>query len=405
MHCSGLTHASKVHFRSLSALSDSATVNTRVLSIPVTLSAPPSGQCIVPVEIDDASGIAGMDIIIGFDPTILSPVEAKNTCLTAGFLLMMNPSPGVLNISMASNSGIETGKGALLSIIFQVSSKAKEGDSSYLIIENVGLYDENPKPIGVSVSDGMFLVKGQFEQRIPLSTGWNLISFQVMKCFYEKDIPPLPRIDTNAIECLNIDNLAEWLSDDVNSPIRDDADPNNAGDWKRIISFDEKGAHVLDRNLPPFVNTLYYLSFGYGYWIKMNKRGYMIVRGTPATSDTCLNLQSGWNLIGFVLPTICYAENSRLKENICPYKPESDVYRPEEDILYYPLDTMIERVFPCIIDKYRRIVSFDTCSGAMLYDVALPSFINTLYYIGPKYGYWIKIQDPAGARLCFPPNP
>lgn len=392
-----------VHYPQMSHAFET-TVDKRILNIPAPLYAPPSEYLVVPVEIDDASDIAGMDILIRFDPDILIPVEAKNTTLTTGFFIMMgNPSPGELKVSMASSKMIESGKGALVLIIFTISPEAEEDDASNLIIENVILYDENPRPIsGVEVSDGLLIVKNELEQRIPLAEGWNLISYQVMKCFYEKDLPSLSLIDTNNIEFINKESLAEWLSDDIYSPIRDASDPSLAGDWQRITSFDEDGGHLLEKDLPPCINTLHYLSFGYGYWIKMNKRGYFSIKGRPPGPDTYLSLKSGWNLIGFVPPAICYSKDSIAQEDICPYKQESDVYKPEENILYYPLKNMTDEVFKSIEGKYRRITSFNTCGGGMIHDTLLPPQINTLYYIGPKYGFWIKIQDPSGARLVFP---
>ena len=32
----------------------------------------------------------------------------------------------------------------------------------------------------------------------------------------------------------------------------------------------------------------------------------------------------------------------------------------------------------------------------MLFDKTVPLDLNNLHYIGPKYGYWVRIGDPLG---------
>lgn len=236
------------------------------------------------------------------------------------------------------------------------------------------------------------------EQWIPLPAGWNLISFQVAKCFYEGDAPALSIIDSNKAEFEEKDNLLQWLRDDEYSPIRDEEDPNIAGDWQRIISFDENGAHLMDKDLPESINTLRYLSLGYGYWIKMNKPGFLILHGQLAATDTSLNLTEGWNLMGFISTNVCFARSPEVKDALCPYS--SGTYQPDEGIRHCPADPLAETVFISISGKYRRIVSSDQCNGAMVYDTELPIPVNTLYYLGPKYGYWIKMLEDG--ELVFP---
>ncbi|MBN2373764.1 hypothetical protein JXL19_08255 [bacterium] len=236
----------------------------------------------------------------------------------------------------------------------------------------------------------------------PLAEGWNLISYQASVCFYDTGFPVtdlnLFIIDTNDVEFIYKESLKNWLMDDANSPIRDAADPNKAGDWQRITSFDHDGAHLLDKDLPEFVNTLHYICLGYGYWIKMNKDGYLVMQGQPATADISLNLKTGWNLMGYIPPDVCYAKDPNAQANTCPYK--EGIYQQEEGIGFCPVDPFPLTPLVSISGKYQRITSFDTCDGAKLYDKDLPDFVNTLDYIGPKYGYWIKMLEDG--KLVFP---
>jgi len=241
-------------------------------------------------------------------------------------------------------------------------------------------------------------LSNSYQQEIPLAEGWNLISFQINKCYYETILPSV-FIPAGVVE-ENVGSLMAWLLDDGNSPIRDITDPNKAGDWQRITSFDDGGAHILDKDLPSFINTLKYLSVGYGYWIKMNSPGVLILEGPFVPLNTSLELRDGWNLIGYIPLHVSYGDIAQ--EFVCPYA--NGEYKIEENIYYCPADPLPSLVFASIFGKFRRITSFDNCNGAMIFDTLLPTFINTLHYLGPKYGYWIKIEDPAGAVLVFPEN-
>ncbi len=240
------------------------------------------------------------------------------------------------------------------------------------------------------------------QQAIYLPAGWSLISFQVAKCYYQKEQPNLYMIeqiiDQNMADFEKKESMMHWLNDNENSPIRDSEDPNIAGDWQRVVSFDEQGAHLLDRNLPDYINNLHYITFGYGYWVKMNSPGELIINGKFPPSDTGLKLRTGWSLMGYIPGDVCYTEIGTPKEDICPYK--NGIYPDDENIRLCRVDPLINTVFESIYGKFRRIISFDECKGAMLYDTELPDFANTLYYLGPKYGYWIKMLEDA--ELVFP---
>ncbi|MBN2373301.1 hypothetical protein JXL19_05915, partial [bacterium] len=145
------------------------------------------------------------------------------------------------------------------------------------------------------------------------------------------------------------------------------------------------------KDLPEYVNTLHYFSLGYGYWIKMNKDGYLIMQGQPATVDISLNLKTGWSLMGYIPPDTCYAKDPNAQANICPYS--EGIYQQEEGIAFFPVDPFPQTPLVSISGKYQRVTSFDTCDGAKLWDKDLPDFVNTLDYMGPKYGYWIKMNE------------
>lgn len=210
-------------------------------------------------------------------------------------------------------------------------------------------------------------------QKIPLAQGWNLISFQVGKCIYEQQTPILSIIDPNSVIQIEIErknSLKAWLLDDQNSPIRDSADSNKVGEWQRITAFDENGGLLLDKDIPEFANSLHYLSCGYGYWIKMNESGFLLLKGRFISPDVILNLKKGWNLAGYIPADICYAESEESKASICPYV--TGIYQTEEEIALCPVNPFPNTLFASITEKYRRITSFDQCNGAMIHDTELP---------------------------------
>lgn len=233
---------------------------------------------------------------------------------------------------------------------------------------------------------------------IRMEKGWNLVSYEVNKCFYEKEIPVIDMIDPDKVEFEEKESLFDWLLDDANSPIRDAEDFDKAGNWQRIISFDQDGAHLMDKDLPKPINSLHYLSVGYGYWIKMSEPGLLIVNGKVLDRYTILRLKEGWNLMGYITPHVCYGKDKYEKEEICPY--EKGIYNPES-VLYCPLKEFMEIGFASIAGKFERIISYDTCNGAMVYDANIPEFAHTFHYIGPKYGYWIKMKEE-GEFAVFP---
>ena len=114
------------------------------------------------VSVDDATGIAGADIVLSYDSHILTAREVRKTDLiTSSFLLVPNLSePGEIRISLASATDLPGGSsGTLVEILFDVSADAKWENSSQLHLSSISLNDILGQPIAISsVSDGMFEV-------------------------------------------------------------------------------------------------------------------------------------------------------------------------------------------------------------------------------------------------------
>jgi len=135
----------------------------RTISIPIETPAAPCEQVTISIEVDNATGIAGMDIVLGFDSAVLTPVKAECTSLTNGFLIIYaNQGNGEFMVSLANHTGIEAGgSSALITVTFEVASGAREADTSGVEVKDIRLYDDNADPIeGTSSENGRIIILG-----------------------------------------------------------------------------------------------------------------------------------------------------------------------------------------------------------------------------------------------------
>ena len=78
----------------------------RLVAISDTSAAP--GETLrVPIRVSDATGIAGVEIKVTYNPNILTAFGAQTTALTSGFAIADSISPGKIAISLASATGPE----------------------------------------------------------------------------------------------------------------------------------------------------------------------------------------------------------------------------------------------------------------------------------------------------------
>ncbi len=220
--------------------------------------------------------------------------------------------------------------------------------------------------------------------RIPLRHGaWNLLSHGVLKGYYGGISPP------------GNPQLAGVAWEPVAS--MGDAVPFKSieGRYDRVLANDGSGATVWNPGLPQY-STLRYLGPGYGYWIKMKPSAdgqplaWMTVPGAPAAGSESLALNTGWTLTGYWGNARTYFDNSASYNATGELLPVS----AEE---FAPVNPIGE-IWSSIAGSYVRVTSFDGV-GAHLWNPSLPQ-TRTLKYLGPGYGYWIKMNAPA--TLSYP---
>ena len=127
------------------------------VSIP-EFSVEPNANITVAINVDNAAGIAGGDIVLEYEPDILVAKEARKTDLIESLTLIANTDiEGKIVLSMAGTSGLEEGSGAILEIDFEVKANAKA--DSPLILSDVALYDEIGNDIPVGTVNGKVTVQ------------------------------------------------------------------------------------------------------------------------------------------------------------------------------------------------------------------------------------------------------
>ncbi|NOY80787.1 MAG: type I secretion C-terminal target domain-containing protein [Kiritimatiellaeota bacterium] len=124
--------------------------------------------------------------------------------------------------------------------------------------------------------------------RIALRQGWNLIGWNVNKCWYAGG---------SAAEAPRVGLLSNQTFEYVGASIIE-ARPLEtvAGSVVRITGFDGQGGHLYDAAIPG-VATLDYVAGGYGYWIFMEAPGTLVVHGPKIPEDAAADFSAGWHLI------------------------------------------------------------------------------------------------------------
>jgi len=162
---------------------------------------------------------------------------------------------------------------------------------------------------------------------ISLNAGWNLISFDVIPVSSNPENVFAPLISTNNLQM--------------------------------VTGFQNQMGVFFDPDGLPFLNTLQNLVPGEGYWVKVQNADTLTVFGEPIPSDFSINLQIGWNLIG-----------------------------------YWPQETNSPALaFATLINAgiLEMVTGYEL--GGKFYDPNEPPFLNTLLTIENGYGYWVKVND------------
>ncbi|KPA17903.1 hypothetical protein MHK_001879 [Candidatus Magnetomorum sp. HK-1] len=208
------------------------------------------------------------------------------------------------------------------------------------------------------------------DEIIPLVKGLNIFSFTVNKVFYDSNSPP----GVNTLS--NADFVKVGRLDDVLSSIE--------GSYSIIRNFDVNGGLDYDPLVPTFFNTLHYLASGYAYRINMSKPANLILKGIRAQKTDTLQLSEGWNLVG-----CWHSDLQYIKQPLSLFK-----FPPNAKQVKV---TSIKNIFQQI-DGYYSIIRYpygrdDSSSEALILDPELADSENSLNFIAPGHGFWIKLKS------------
>jgi hypothetical protein len=154
-----------------SQISNIEASNVVTLSIPYSLEIAQGGSIWGPLDINDATNIAGIDVILSYNPYLISFTDARTTALSANFDLEFNePIPGQIWLALKPKAGYEdgldSGSGSLIEIEFEDSAHAQENATIplNLILANLsdryGRYFElSNLQIEVDLVDGSLIVQ------------------------------------------------------------------------------------------------------------------------------------------------------------------------------------------------------------------------------------------------------
>ena len=207
-------------------------------------------------------------------------------------------------------------------------------------------------------------LKAILKQLIPLSKGWNLISFSVNKCFYVGNKPDAAMI--SGIEYQEVSGIDEILT-------------SIDGQYSYVRGFDQTGAKSYNGSM---WSDMKYMAAGYGYWIKVKPDAdvdedgliYLELEGARVKGDKEIQLTEGWNLIGYLGTKVFYTSEDQPE---VPFLEGSTFCQVAE----------VSCIFSSIEGKYSYVRGFDQ-TGAKSYNL---SPWSDLKYVGTGYGYWIKI--------------
>jgi len=126
----------------------------------------PGATIVVSINIDNSVGIAGGNITLEYDSSIVIVKSAKATDLVKNLSSVINTNiEGVVKIAMAGINGLDEGSGALFEIEFE--SIADSG-SSPLTLSQIALFDENVNDIVVTTKDGSITINEK-EAHLPIA--------------------------------------------------------------------------------------------------------------------------------------------------------------------------------------------------------------------------------------------
>ena len=164
-------------------------------------------QLNVDIQIADAQGVAGYELTVGFDPTVLRYIGGANADYlpVAAFALSPIVLNGAVYIAATSIIGAASdSKGKLATLTFEVVA----AKASTLQLRNVILSDSAGMPLSVATRDGRI----ETVQSLPIGDvngdrSVNILDLTQVASNFRVRAPTTPRVDVNGDGTVNILDL------------------------------------------------------------------------------------------------------------------------------------------------------------------------------------------------------
>jgi hypothetical protein len=123
---------------------------------------PPESTIQIPISIENADDIGNMDIMLTYDPEVLSATEVIKGSLTDGSMFESNIIDGTVRIGFVDTVGIN-GNGSIAQIGFDVVGSP--GDSSVLTLTASANEIETREEVHIALRHGLFIVEAVEEMK------------------------------------------------------------------------------------------------------------------------------------------------------------------------------------------------------------------------------------------------
>ena len=133
---------------------------TRELDLPAYLGRP--GALVpVPLELNNASGLAGITIRLNFDDALLSVEAIEPGALGSSFTLQQDVAGGVLTLLFTRTENLISGAGRLAAIHFRLNAGAPDGSFGDLVVGEFSLSDASGVIDPVANGDTLTVTNGR----------------------------------------------------------------------------------------------------------------------------------------------------------------------------------------------------------------------------------------------------
>lgn len=234
--------------------------------------------------------------------------------------------------------------------IFTITS-----NNSWTVTDDVGWLTVSPSS---GINNGT--LTANFDQNTTYASRIGTITINTCATNYTVTVTQSP--PPGVFDILNLDAGWNLISIDValQSDLPSDVFQSliSANNLEIVTGFQNQIGVFFDPDGPPFLNTLQHLIEGEGYWVLVTNPATIAVYGQPLPPDFIIDLETGWNLIG-----------------------------------YWILDSSTPEVaFSSLISAgvLEIVTGYD--SGGKFFDPNGPPFLNTLITTENGRGYWLKLN-------------